>query len=546
MTPSTQSSTPALPFARQLAALPYIWQGMAVATVFWLLHGVLDGYSRYFFYLPVGLSFALLLMLPLRLWPWLLAGEWFARLLIEVEHNAFMFPWALMAVIPQPLGQFLAVGWLRRKGDAPSLETSAGMARTLAAMGMTAAWAALSGIALVWTAPFYLFGQDIGYGLLGIGLFLGNVTGMLLIAPFVLAGYPFRGRFQWRLVLDLAFGLALPTLALLTLGQSDSGFLYQFARALSIAPPIYFALRYGWRGAAIAITVVGLVSLPLHIPQHTPPDEAVVVQMMLVIVACAALLLGASMDALRANAATLRQRRRELEQMDRSLRESAQRNLQLEEEQRRRLVAELHDELGQGITALHTRIKLMESGAGAGEQGESMRAIYGMLDDMRGAVRHLSDSLRPAVLDEFGLPLALREGPFRDLLDRSGIDFSFTQRGEPALFDALDSDTRLAAWRIVQEAVTNTIRHAHARRFDLRLRIGLRNDELWLVLDLRDDGDGIRFEPEDPQPASGFGLRGMRDRALALSGVLRIGDARPGVRIHALLRQPLPGNTAGR
>ncbi len=538
MNRSTEPSIPNLPFAAQLAKLPYAAQGIAVATGFWLLHGVLDGHSRYFFYLPVGLSFALLLMLPLRLWPWLLASEWLTRLLIEIEHNGFMFPWALMAVIPQPVGAFVGAWWVRRQPSAPEMDTSAGMARVLAGMALAAAWAAAAGIALVWFVPHYWLELSISHGLFGIGLFLGNVTGMLLIAPTVLAGYPLRSPVPLRLLFDLAIGLALPLLVLLYLRQAnDDGFWIHFGRALSVAPPVYFALRYGWRGAAIAITLSGLVSMPLHIPERTPPDETVIAQLMLVVMASAALLLGSAMDALRANTQALRQRQIELERMGRSLRESAQRNLRLEEEQRRRLVAELHDELGQGITALHTRIKLMEPDVNANGRGEAVRALYGMLGNMRSTVRHLSDSLRPAVLDEFGLLRALGDGPLRDLLDQSGITFGFTQRGESALVDALEADTQLAVWRIAQEAVTNTVRHAQASRFDLKLRIGLRNDEAWLLLDLRDDGKGI-----DPSSAShGFGLQGMRDRALALSGAMRVSDARPGTRVHILLRQLLPG-----
>ncbi len=219
------------------------------------------------------------------------------------------------------------------------------------------------------------------------------------------------------------------------------------------------------------------------------------------------------------------------------LRDAAQRNLRLEEEQRRRIATEIHDELGQNLTAVHTRVKLAADRLNAAQLGDVTTSIYEILATMRGSVRGLMDSLRPPVLDEFGLVRALREGPLRDLAERAGLRYEFDLRGDPALIAALDEATQIAIWRIVQEAATNTVRHAHATCFRARLRVGVRNANALAILDLRDDGIGIA----DATAASrgGHGLQGMRDRALALNGVMRVAGNPKGTQLRVLLRQAL-------
>ncbi|MGH8324404.1 MAG: ATP-binding protein, partial [Steroidobacteraceae bacterium] len=99
---------------------------------------------------------------------------------------------------------------------------------------------------------------------------------------------------------------------------------------------------------------------------------------------------------------------------------------------------------------------------------------------------------------------------------------------------ALDDATQIAVWRIVQEAATNTVRHARATRFRACLRVGVRETCALAILDLRDDGVGL---PSAADHTQGFGLQGMRDRVLALSGAMRTTSNAHGTRLHVLLRQ---------
>jgi two-component system sensor histidine kinase UhpB len=193
------------------------------------------------------------------------------------------------------------------------------------------------------------------------------------------------------------------------------------------------------------------------------------------------------------------------------------------------MAAELHDELGQNITAIQTHMKLAQArlqAVGMEDVGHSVNTILG---HMRRALHRLLDDLRPAVLDEFGLFRALEEGPIRDLLDAAGIDYQPDLHGDPRL---LDDDTRTAVYRLVQESATNTVKHAHASCFRLRLRIGERHGIPLALLDLRDDGTGL----PDTLPRGGRGLQGMRDRVTSLGGLFRLRPAAPGVHLRVLLR----------
>jgi two-component system sensor histidine kinase UhpB len=328
--------------------------------------------------------------------------------------------------------------------------------------------------------------------------------------------------------------LPLALIAWLNLVNADP-MIGDYSRVLVLLPVLYIGYRYGWRGAAVSISLIGLALAPIHIGHWDIPNARATTHMLFALGSMAALLLGAAMDAQRETSEQVSARNRELQDASVALRDAAQRNLRLEEEQRRRIAAEIHDELGQNLTAVHTRVKLAAERLNARQLGDVTTSIYDILATMRRSVRGLMDSLRPPVLDEFGLVRALREGPQHDLVERAGLRHEFDLYGDPALIAALDEATQIAIWRIVQEAATNKVRHARATRFGARLRVGVRGTMALAILDLRDDGIGIADVTAASR--SGHGLQGMRDRVLALSGAMRTTSDARGTRLHVLLRQ---------
>jgi two-component system sensor histidine kinase UhpB len=145
--------------------------------------------------------------------------------------------------------------------------------------------------------------------------------------------------------------------------------------------------------------------------------------------------------------------------------------------------------------------------------------------------RVLAD-LRPAGLEQLGLFGAVDRGSVRRLAQDAGLRMDVRLEGDARLLGQLDGTHATAIYRMAQEAVTNIVRHAEARRCQLTLRISRRRRALWVFLDIRDDGLG-RLDRLLP----GNGITGMRDRVLALNGALYLHQLSPGLRLHLMVRQ---------
>ncbi len=200
----------------------------------------------------------------------------------------------------------------------------------------------------------------------------------------------------------------------------------------------------------------------------------------------------------------------------------------LVEDERTRIAREIHDDLGQRLTALKLDISLLR--LGFGHNPELLRlaeSMGGLLDDTMETVRRISSNLRPAALD-LGLVAAL-EWLAEDLETRSGICCRL-DIGEDDI--ELDEDRATVVFRVVQESLTNVVRHAEASE----VRITLRSAETHLNLQIQDDGRG--FNPKAPSPSRGFGLLSMEERVRALGGHLRL-DTSPGAGVGLSISIPL-------
>ncbi len=188
------------------------------------------------------------------------------------------------------------------------------------------------------------------------------------------------------------------------------------------------------------------------------------------------------------------------------------------EEDRKHISRELHDELGQLLSAMRLDIaQLRHELAGSRDQvASTIDDMQGLVDKMFRVVRSVSTSLRPAVLD-FGLLPAL-EWLAQDTAQRSRIVCNLDVDGSDL---ALRDAQAATIFRVVQESLTNVIRHAQAAQVDISLRHTAHD----LALCIRDNGRG--FDATAKRPRAGFGLLSMRERVLSLGGQMHL-DTAPG------------------
>ncbi len=203
-----------------------------------------------------------------------------------------------------------------------------------------------------------------------------------------------------------------------------------------------------------------------------------------------------------------------------------------QEKERAAVSRELHDELGQVLTALRLdsawlRERLRETDAGASQRTQEM---CDLIDKAIDEVRGMATRLRPGVLDDLGLVDAI-DWYIDDFEKRTKVSCVFRHAGVPKVSDRVAT----AAYRITQEALTNVARHSRASRVDVSLRA---EGEI-LTLSVEDDGRG--FDLRELSESTGLGVAGMRERAELIGGTLEI-RSRPGEGTRVHLKVPVVGS----
>jgi two-component system, NarL family, sensor histidine kinase UhpB len=206
-----------------------------------------------------------------------------------------------------------------------------------------------------------------------------------------------------------------------------------------------------------------------------------------------------------------------LDRIETERRESARRAIAAQESERLRIARELHDEVGQTLTAVALQVEraASESAAASPAFGEITTVLHSSLDDVRRIVREL----RPEALDDLGLTDALialclrieRQGSIRVVRELEGN------------LPSLSAEAELVVYRVAQEALTNALRHSGASQVCLALR----RKQGGVLLTVKDDGRGLTAEQ-----GRGDGLVGMRERAILIQAELQItGVATGGVAV---------------
>ena len=220
--------------------------------------------------------------------------------------------------------------------------------------------------------------------------------------------------------------------------------------------------------------------------------------------------------------------RRVAEEAEHQMRQLSQQLVATQEEERKKLSRELHDHVGQVLTALRMELGSIDRLRAPGDiaLARAVNESRHLVDSMVRTVRDLALGLRPSMLDDFGLQPAL-EWHVRDLTRRSGIAVDLSVTGD---LSRLPDTHATCIYRVVQEALTNCVRHSSASK----VRVAVSGAGDMIRVSVSDDGVGI-------QPASrrtGLGLRGIEERVRDLDGTVDIQSTAAGTSL--MIRIPLP------
>jgi len=219
-----------------------------------------------------------------------------------------------------------------------------------------------------------------------------------------------------------------------------------------------------------------------------------------------------------------------LKDANQALRLLSRQLLQVQEENRRAIARDLHDEIGQSLTAIKLNVERAQRTSDRDARTRIMQDCAQITERVLGQVRDLSLDLHPSILDDLGLAYALKWYADRQA-ERAGLKVVVT--ADPSL-PRLSQDIEIACFRIAQEALTNVVRHAQARHADITLKRGTAAVELCI----QDDGIGF-IVGKASFPANGgasVGLASMQERAKLLGGTVKITSApHRGTKVIAML-----------
>lgn len=219
---------------------------------------------------------------------------------------------------------------------------------------------------------------------------------------------------------------------------------------------------------------------------------------------------------------------RELEDANRRLQALSQRLLEVQEAERRQLASDLHDDVGQQLTGLKLHLQLLlRQLDGDGPLARQTTVLSETVDTLLATIRRLSLALHPLQLENLGLEAAIRTHLGR-FLNGSSLEWTFEVNGD---MSNLPAQKALVAFRLCQEAVSNVVRHAKARR----VQVSLNRREDGLHLHIVDDGIGFDVT-EARQRSRSLGLTSMQERVAAMAGELKISSLKgAGTRISVRL-----------
>lgn len=488
------SSTPPLPNIARAALLAGAYGAGALAT--WMV-------SQPFWFLPAGWRLGWLWLAPVRLWPWLYGAEVAVWVVAPRGDPNSKVTFDSMLVPLVYIGAVAAARWMRERhpgqGEMPWLIGTGLTAAAINSLVVATFQGAPAGVSsALWKAAPY---------------WIGDVVGCLTLAPLLLVmadalrpakqGGPGEHPSSW-----LVWAL-LPSAAYWLLLRFAEPASLAAAPVLASAGVLMLAWRFGRRATAVCMLPLGasMFAASRYGMTRLPGFE---LQLIVALAAMAGLLLGEAMDRFRQRMIALREAYDEVSSHRDALLHVTGRLVGVQEDERNRVGRELHDGLGQTLSAARTRLSIVRrlmhesvpSAPGLAELDALMRVAQ---DELHTAI----ESLQPSDIARLGLERALRLGPVASLLNDAGIGFDLAYEVD----GDLPPEAAHGVYRICQEAANNAAKAQLARRFGVDLRCRREGENQRVELVVSDDAGELPSRSD----GSGRGLQNIRDRAQLLN-----------------------------
>jgi len=300
--------------------------------------------------------------------------------------------------------------------------------------------------------------------------------------------------------------------------------LYLLSVSIYLIPVVYAALSFGRRGAISTALWSILLSTPEIIGHDSTIRLGILIQFAIIIVI--ATIVANRVDSENAAAMAAKESNFRLLKSKENLEIYIELATEAQEEERRRLSRELHDETLQSLVGALGEITVVSEGVNFEDQKWRLLRIHKTLEETIVNVRRYCKNLRPSLLDDLGLIDAI-EWLASDLQKRSGIEVSIKIMGEPGRLPPRDE---LLIFRIAQEALHNVERHSGATLVEVSLNFHAKS----LSVLISDNGRGL--SPQGPPTETGLGLRGIDERTKLLKGTIII-ESQPsrGTKIHLIV-----------
>ncbi len=474
--------------------------------------------SQVLWFLPAGLRLAVLWVLPAKRWHWLLLAEGLVACYLDWRTDDSLLEGHFIILSFAPLFVYaIALYLIRGPGAGAALNTPRNMLMLLTSGGLSAL--AVSPILSYFYRgnSFSEVGFDPGSWGSIFSFVYGDLIGQLSVAPvlillFSLSRLGLRELGLWRAVFLSTISSAL-VLVLLHFRQVLAPFLL----LLVFAPMFMVAFRRGWKGAALSVTLTGLL-FEGYLHFNPLPLDLVILQLAFALIAAGSLVLGAAMSALRDSHFSLQRQHQHMalvnaELLDTSeeLRQVTQRLVRIEEQGQRELADELDVELGQSLHTLGTHLSLAVRSVKEQETLKILSSIREKTREMEDSLRRVLRQLRPKALDNKGLKDALIHGPLHEVLDDAGIALETDFLGS---LNNLHEDEKTAIYRICQTITRQATSLNGVNKLKITVQV---NDEITSDHDVSLE---IAISPITSEQATQVTspLTAVQDRVLSLNG----------------------------